>query len=202
MYVIKLFMKFQDFKPHYINLTGALQITTLTVTKIIHSWCKMNKWVWSIGRIILIGKNQNTHRKPGPLPLCPPQIPYGLDYKWTRASVVRGPGLTVRAIYLRWEKWPTNAFYCIDQSRCVVLHVVCVPNKGCVLFERLCNTNWQTALLSEVGYVCQISHPIFGLFSLLSSIHHCWLRNSLKQSVLMATGDDSKTPSCTFSALN
>jgi len=48
-------------------------------------------------------------------------------------------------------------FYCIDQSRCVVLQVACVTNTGCALFERLCNRNCQTAVLSEVGYVCQIS---------------------------------------------
>jgi len=35
---------------------------------------------------------------------CPPQIPYGLAYKRTQESVVRGAGLTVRAIYIQWEK--------------------------------------------------------------------------------------------------
>jgi len=29
----------------------------------------MNEWVRSIGRIILTEKNQNTQRKPGPVPL-------------------------------------------------------------------------------------------------------------------------------------
>jgi len=48
-----------------------------------------------------------------------------------------------------------NAFYCIDQSQCVVLHVACVTNTACVLFERLCNRNCHTAVLSEVGYICQ-----------------------------------------------
>jgi len=68
----------------------------------------MNEWVWSIFRIILTGKNQNIQRETWPSALHPPQIPYGLAYKGTQVSVVRGPGLTVRAIYLRWEKWPKN----------------------------------------------------------------------------------------------
>jgi len=58
----------------------------------------------SIGRIILTGKIKTLREKPGPVPLCPPQIPYGLAYKGTWESVVKGPGLTVTAIYLRWEK--------------------------------------------------------------------------------------------------
>ena len=138
------------FKPHSVHLTGALRFTILTVAKIILCQCQ----VWSIGRIILTGKNQNTQGgKPGPVPLCPPQIPYRPAHKWTWASVVKGPGLTVRAIYLRWEKWPKNAFYCTDQSQCVVLHVACIANTGCVLFEWLCNRNCHTAVLSEVGYL-------------------------------------------------
>jgi hypothetical protein len=52
----------------------------------------------------LMGKNQNIQRKLGPVPLCAPQIPYGLAYKLTQEAVVRGPGLTVTAIYLWWVK--------------------------------------------------------------------------------------------------
>ena len=73
---------------------------TLTVAKIIECQCQMIEWVWSIGRIILTVKNQNTQRK-------------------TWASVVRGPRLTVTAIYLRWEKCPKYALYCTDQPQCV-----------------------------------------------------------------------------------
>ena len=154
-------MKFQVlrfFKPQFVHLTRALYFTTLTVAKNIQCQCQMNEWVWSIVRIILTGKIKTLREKPGPVPFCPTQIPYGLAYKWTQMSVATGPGLTVRAIYWRWEKWPKNAFYCTDPSRCVVLHVVCVTNTGCVLSERLCNRNCHTALLSEVGYICQISH--------------------------------------------
>jgi len=43
-----------------------LHCTTLTVAKIIQCQCQMNEWVWSIGRIILTGKNQNTHSKTWP----------------------------------------------------------------------------------------------------------------------------------------
>jgi len=121
----------------------------------------MNEWVWSIGRVILTGKNQNTQRKTWPSATLSTTNPIqtGLQvYKWTRASVLSGPGLTGRAIYLQWGKWPKNAFYCTDQSRCVVLHVACITNTGCILSERLCNRNCHIADLSEVGYVCQISH--------------------------------------------
>jgi len=40
----------------------------------------MNEWVWSIGRIMSTGKNQTLREKPGPVPLCPPQIPHRLAY--------------------------------------------------------------------------------------------------------------------------
>jgi len=40
-------------KPHFMFLTRALHFMTLTVAKIIQCQCKMNEWVWSIGRIIL-----------------------------------------------------------------------------------------------------------------------------------------------------
>jgi len=50
------------------------------------------------------GKIKTLRENPGPVPLCPPQIPYGLAYMLTLASVVTGPGLTVTAIYLRREK--------------------------------------------------------------------------------------------------
>jgi len=117
----------------------------------------MNEWVWSTGRIILIGKNQNTQRK-----TLPSATLFTTNPIWTGPQV--NPGIcgersrNNRVIYLWWEKWPKSAFYCTDQSWCVVLHVACVTNTGCVLFERLCNRNCHTAVLSEVGYVCQISH--------------------------------------------
>jgi hypothetical protein len=65
---------------------------------------QMNEWVWSIGRMKLTAKIKTFRDKLGPVLLCPPQIPYGLAYKWTQEAVVRGPGLTVTAIYLRWVK--------------------------------------------------------------------------------------------------
>jgi hypothetical protein len=37
----------------------------------------------------MTGKNQGFREKPVPVPLCPPQIPYGLPCKSTWASVVR-----------------------------------------------------------------------------------------------------------------
>jgi len=65
---------------------------TLTAAKIILCQCQ----VWSTGRIILTGKIKTLREKPGPVPLCPPQILYRPARKRTRVSVVRGPGLTVR----------------------------------------------------------------------------------------------------------
>jgi len=90
--------------------------------------------------------------------LCPPQIPLEPVHKLTWVSVVTGPGLTVRVIYLRWEKLLKNAFCCIGQSRCVLLPAACATNMEGLLFEGLCNRNCHTAVLSEVGYICQISH--------------------------------------------
>jgi len=58
--------QFWDFKPHFVHLTGVLHFTTLTVAKIIQCQCQMNERVWSIGRLILTGKNQNTPRKTWP----------------------------------------------------------------------------------------------------------------------------------------
>ena len=131
---------------------------TLTFAKIIQCWCQMNKWVWSIRRIILTGKNQNTQRKTWPRATLSTTNP-----KRTCLQVNPGIGdersVTNSQSHLPTVgKWPKNAFYCIYQSRCVVLHVACVTNTGCVLFERLCNRNCHKALLSEVHYVCQISH--------------------------------------------
>jgi hypothetical protein len=45
------------------------------------------EWYWQ-------GKTEDLGDKPVPVPLCPPQIPYGLTRAWTRASAVRGRRLT------------------------------------------------------------------------------------------------------------
>jgi hypothetical protein len=164
----------------------------------------MNEWVWSICRIILTGQNQN-RKKPDSVPLSPPQIPYRLANKWTRASVVRGPGLTVKAIYLQWEKWPKNAFYCVDRPRCVVLQVACYKYRLCTVWEIIQQKLAHSC--SVWSWLCtpNIAYPILGLFSSISSIHHCWLRNSLSK--LPKTPfwwqlDDSKKLSHNFSASN
>ena len=142
-------------------------------------------------------KKSKHWEKPGPVPLCPPQIPYRLVYKWTQASVVTAPGLTVRAIYLRWEERRKNAFHCIDQSWCVVLHVACVTNTGYVLTERLCNRNCHTAVPSEIRYVCHISN----IWTIIFNIKYSSLLTK-EQPVLMAARDNSKKPSRNFSASN
>jgi hypothetical protein len=45
------------------------------------------EWNWQ-GKTEVLGEN------PVPVPLCPPQIPHGLTWNWTRASAVRGRRLT------------------------------------------------------------------------------------------------------------
>jgi BMFP domain-containing protein YqiC len=46
----------------------------------------------------LTGENRQLGEKPVPVPLCPPQISYGLTWDRTRASVVRGRRLTAWAM--------------------------------------------------------------------------------------------------------
>ena len=104
----------------------------------------MNECVWTICIIILRVKNQNTQRKIWPsatLSTTYPiqtglQVNHGISgERYRTSSYSRLP--TVGEV-------PKNAFHYIDQSQCVVLHVVCVTNTGCVL--------------SEVDHVYQISH--------------------------------------------
>ena len=90
------------------------------------------RWMNGCGALVEYywqGKIKTFRENPGPVPLCTPQIPYRLDYKWTWVSVVRGTGLTVEAIYLQWEKGPKNAFYC-KEPQCIVLHVRVLQIQG------------------------------------------------------------------------
>jgi hypothetical protein len=48
--------------------------------------------------MLLTGGNRRTRRKIYRVPLCLPQIPYGLTRSWTQASAVRGRRLTARTI--------------------------------------------------------------------------------------------------------
>jgi hypothetical protein len=64
-------------------LTGPLSIPQM-----------IHEWIWSSGGMILTGENRRTLRNPVPVPLCPPQIPHGLSWEWTRAAVVRSRRLT------------------------------------------------------------------------------------------------------------
>jgi len=146
--------------------------------------------MWSIGRIMLTGKNQNTRRKTWPSATLSTTNPIRTGLHMN-LGVCGERSRTVRAIYFQWEKWPKNAFYCIDQSWCVTLHVACVTNTGCVLFERLHNSNCHTAVVWSWLHMPNITYPIFGQFSLISSIHHCWLRNSLSKLPKTAFSDGS-----------
>jgi hypothetical protein len=57
------------------------------------------EWNWQ-GKTEVLGEN------PVPVPLCPPQIPHGLNRDRTRASVVRGRRLTAWAMARPWRELP------------------------------------------------------------------------------------------------
>jgi hypothetical protein len=68
-------------------LTGPLSIHHMT-----------NEWKCSSGGMILTGENWRTWRKTCPTSLCSPQIPHGLTWKHSWASVVRIQQLTACAM--------------------------------------------------------------------------------------------------------
>ena len=103
--------------------------------------------MWSIGRITLTRKNQNTRRKSWPSATLSTTNPI-----WTGLQV--NPGVCDVMSRTNSQKHPPKvgevtkkAFYCTDQSQCVVLNVGCVTNTGCVLCERVCNRNCHTAVV-------------------------------------------------------
>jgi hypothetical protein len=57
-------------------------------------------WVWTatVGWYDDMVKPKNSEKKPVPVPLCRPLVPYGLTRAWTWASAVRGRRLTTSAI--------------------------------------------------------------------------------------------------------
>ena len=69
--------------------------------------------------------------------------------------MVRGPELTEPSSYGGKSDQECFLLYTSVPMCCTTCSVT---NTGCVLFERLCNRNCHTAVLSEVGYICQISH--------------------------------------------
>jgi hypothetical protein len=46
----------------------------------------------------ICGTNRSTRRKPAPVPLCPPQIPYDLTWARTQAAAVGSRRLTASAM--------------------------------------------------------------------------------------------------------
>jgi len=58
----------------------------------------------SDGGMILTGETEELGEKPVPVPLCPPQIPYGLTRAWTRVFAVTGRRLTTWATARRPEQ--------------------------------------------------------------------------------------------------
>jgi hypothetical protein len=85
-------------------------------------------WWWRIGGIKIGRGNRSIRRKPTPAPLCPPQIPLGQTWVWTRAAAVGSQRLTAWAMArpMRPEKevpwvvgdggtrdFPLSAYCCI-----------------------------------------------------------------------------------------
>jgi hypothetical protein len=58
----------------------------------------------AVGRMRIGGGNRNTRRKPAPVPLCPPQIPYDLTLDLTWAAAIGSQRLTA------WTMARSNSF--------------------------------------------------------------------------------------------
>jgi len=157
----------------------------LTVAKIIYWQCQMNEWVWSTGGKIRTGKNQTTHRK-----IWSSATPSTTNPIWTGLQVI--PGVCVeRSRTNSHSHLPKNAFYCTDHSRCAVLHVACYKYRLCTVWEAM----WQKLphSCSVCSWLCtpNIAYPKLGLFPLISSTHHCGLRNSPSKLLNTACSDGS-----------
>jgi hypothetical protein len=61
-------------------------------------WGGSSTQAWMPTYVSILRIPRRTRRKPVPVPLCPPQIPHGLTWARTRASVVRGWWLTTWAM--------------------------------------------------------------------------------------------------------
>jgi len=64
-----------------------------SIAKNIGLWCgwKINQiGIWSIGGMILTGKNKVLEEKPVPVSICPPQIQHGLAWGRTQDSMMTG----------------------------------------------------------------------------------------------------------------
>jgi hypothetical protein len=60
-----------------------LSLAYYTFPRLMSVWRVTMEWYWQ-------GKTEELREKPALMPLCPPQIPYGLTRVRTRVSVVRG----------------------------------------------------------------------------------------------------------------
>jgi len=65
----------------------------LVVFKIMWHWKLMIEWIWSIGRMILTGKNQSTQRKTCPTATLSPTNMTCPDLELTQTSAVTGQQL-------------------------------------------------------------------------------------------------------------
>jgi hypothetical protein len=69
--------------------------------------------------------NRSTRRKPAPVPLCPPQIPYELTWARTRAAAVVTPTYLYVIILLRnplgtsFPQWDFSLFSSVSLSKCL-----------------------------------------------------------------------------------
>jgi hypothetical protein len=64
----------------------------------------IREWIWSGGGMILTEGTKSLGAKYVPVPLCLPQIPYGLLWAWTQVSIMKGRRLTAwvtaRSVYI------------------------------------------------------------------------------------------------------
>jgi hypothetical protein len=80
--------------PPPLGWSGTVSTITETTTGILYQpRILMDDECGALGGKLSRG-NRNTRRKPAPVPLCPPQIPYDLSRTRTRASTVGSQRLT------------------------------------------------------------------------------------------------------------
>jgi hypothetical protein len=102
------------------------------------------EWNWQ-------GKTEVLGEKPAPVPLCPPQIPYGLTRDRTRACAVGGRPLTAWAM----ARTKHMDYYWFKKS-----HSVYTTRQGCPTFS------WQSTTTGTAGWFADRSVNIA-----ISSIH-------------------------------
>jgi len=150
----------------------------------------MNEWVWSIDRIILTGKNQNTPRKPWPSATLSTTNPI-------RTGLHANPGVcgersrTNSHSHLPTLGKVTYDYFLLYRSvpMCCIIWSMCYIYRLCTVWEVIQQKLPHSCSVWSWPCLPNIAYPIFGRFSLISSIHHYWLRNSLTKLPKTACSD-------------